>query len=126
LQGRRSLAGDSSDEDLADEKLQQAERIGKLTTEVILAIKRHCLPPTALGMRKSGLAHKVSAILHSMYLELGSMRRLEQFIPRIFNITTDLGTESSVGELPNINLSSFLSQFQSLGYCADDGNIKNI
>lgn len=95
-------------------------RIAELTVELLGAIKRHMLPPTALGMRKSSLVHKVSAILHSLYLELRGMPALRLYLKTIVNVTTDLGTESGVGDVPAIDIEKFLPQFQSVGYCSEE------
>ena len=55
------------------------------------------LPPSALGLRRTNLAHKAAALVHSIALETNhSLESLEAELSNVVSFTTDLGTEAGI------------------------------
>ena len=59
-------------------------------------VRRHVLPPAAMGAARTSLPHKMHALLHQIYLEHGSWSRVEAFCDSVACITTDQGTEAGL------------------------------
>ena len=99
----------------------RSQRKGELLHRLLTGTQRHMLPPSALGMRKASLPHKVSSIVHSLQLELWTTRDLREYLETIMNVTTDLGTEKGVGDVPDLDVSAVLPQLNMMGYADDSG-----
>ena len=82
--------------------------------------------PIALARGSSGLVDKVCAMLHSLFLETGSMESMKSILWQSVSATSDMGTEFSAAEFrvdnykvaPDIPLSlpNFLFVCASLGH----------
>eukprot|EP00974_Lingulodinium_polyedra_P074711 7239243-Lingulodinium_polyedra.AAC.1 len=64
------VAASDEDQDMDEEALGNLrDEIAVLSREVCAAVRHHVLPPTGLGLRKGGMVHKLSVVLHSIYNE---------------------------------------------------------
>jgi hypothetical protein len=81
----------------------------------------HTQTPVALGQRRSSLAHKLSAIVWTWYLETPSIQMLRKFFACMVSICTDQGTESGIADVADIPLPLLLQQLPELEVEEDDG-----
>ena len=82
---------------------------------------RHMCPPTALGMRMTSLPHKLAAITHSLFLELFSQTKLNQYKSHIISVTTDCGAEKEVGDVPRMGVAGLLPHVRVVDYEEEQG-----
>lgn len=70
-------------------------------------IRRHQLPPAALGSRRSSLLHKLHAFFHAYYNETCSWAALGGLMQTVVSVTTDAGTESGFAAAGLLDLPLF-------------------
>jgi hypothetical protein len=68
------------------------------------SISRHVLPPVCLGSGATRLADKLSALLHSLRLEVGSETAMQNYLESVTCFCTDMGTESGLSEVSHISM----------------------
>ena len=88
-----------------DPSLNAKEDEQSLIAQIREGLKTHTLPPAALGLSHSNTAHKASALLHAMTLEVPADAFQHQ-LRGVLSVTGDLGVE--------IGIPSFSSPLQEL------------
>ena len=66
----------------------------------------HLSLPTAQGSKCAGLVHKVHALLHTLYLEVGTWPQVADFLASVRAVTTDFGTEAGLTDTCNVDLTA--------------------
>ena len=120
----RRLAGNRPewhDEENAEET-ENAHELAQLNAELASLLKPtssdapvtfHICPPTAVGSRRSGLIHKIHALLHALFLESGSWAGVQTVLNTCRSIVTDQGVESGMAEARNLRLDQILPWVRS-------------
>ena len=80
-----------------------SEEGARYTQELSRWILVHTFVPVALGLRKSGLHHKICGFLHALHLAVGSITEIGNFFDTVVSITTDMGTESGLAAFHSTN-----------------------
>ena len=88
-----------------DPLLDAEEDEQKLIAQIREGLNMHTLPPAALGLSHSNTAHKASALLHAMTLEVPA-HAFQHQLRCVLSVTGDLGVE--------IGIPSFSSPLQEL------------
>ena len=90
---------------------QERSRLDKLLQAVVPhtqqpAVDIHLSLPVAQGSKRTSIAHKVHALLHTLYLEVGGWHRVGEFLASVRALTSDYGTESGLVDMMNIDLTA--------------------
>ena len=96
----RSLPGDHRDE------------IRALSATMKKLLIYHILIPIGLGARYCSLAHKWAALLHALRIEAHDWAMVRDFMQSVINITSDMGTEAALKDVPSINPNVVLPGWQ--------------
>ena len=83
-----------------------AQQFHALTQDLMHLISHHVLPLGALGTRRSSIEHIIHSILFRLRLETFSWDHVEGLVRRTFSLTADQGTESKLGDVSSVDLSS--------------------
>ena len=86
----------------------ESEQVKQKANFVSRQISAHTFLPVALGLRSSGMANKVAALFHALFLETGSLQGIERFCESVVSVTTDMGVESGVCDFHALNVADFL------------------
>ena len=101
--------GDGEEEAGADD-VSVSDALALLT-----AFHPHTLPPVGLGSGAAALVNKAEAFLHQVVLECRSTPEfMEPFLSTVAGLTTDLGTESLLANVP-VALASLLPNIAAPG-----------
>ena len=87
---------------------EEQEERARLTRQVTSAFTCHQFLPGALGAGAASLPHKASTLLSRLQHETGSAASLQRLCCRIVSVTTDMGTELG---LPDVPAAEFWSHF---------------
>lgn len=71
-----------------------------LDAELRDMISRHVPIPTSIGSGRGSVAHKAHALLHSLYMDLGSWASVRDFMASVVSFTSDQGVEALLATLP--------------------------
>jgi hypothetical protein len=71
-----------------------------LDVELREMIARHVPIPTSIGSGRGSVAHKAHALLHSLFMDLGSWKALKNFMASVVSFTSDQGVEALLASLP--------------------------
>lgn len=89
---------EDSDPDAVDTAVRDFR---ELTSELGGLLDRHVWVPMGLGCRRAGLAFKLHALFHAMFLEVGSWKGVKELCRhRVVSITTDMGVEMGIASTP--------------------------
>jgi hypothetical protein len=102
--------------DISEEGTRLAQKLASL-------ISVHTFVPVALGLRKSSLHHKISGLLHAIFLSVGSLERIGSFLDSVVSVTTDLGTEAGLAEFHNLDFRDLLPEWLQLSPLEADGDV---
>ena len=92
-----------SNSDDGDVPYHENNRIGWSRT-LRRCIKRHTMPPVALGSREQNLTHKLKCLLHAIFLEAGPDEDdVRAFIASLVCSTSDWGTEAGLPDILNFH-----------------------
>ncbi len=90
---------------------------GQSATEALDLVCHVVLTPAGLGSGAQSLVHKMAALMWQLRLLVGKTTYIEEFCESVASITTDLGTESGLAEVPRLPIGEWLSwgcEWQSL------------
>ena len=87
---------------------QERSRLDKLLQAVAQqpAVDIHLSVPVAHGSKRASIAHKVHALLHTLYLEVGGWHRVGEFLASTRALTSDYGAESGLVDMMNVDLTA--------------------
>ena len=91
IQRLRTFAGDHS------------KQLESLAQTMHKCVDHRVLIPVGLGAKHMTLPHKWSCILHALRIEADDWEMVERLTSRVINLTSDMGTEVHLQEVPNIN-----------------------
>ena len=66
----------------------------------------HLSFPTAQGSKRASIVHKIHALLHTLYLEVGGWHQVAGFLASVRSVTTDFGAESGLADMGSIDVSA--------------------
>ena len=72
-------------------------------------IGRTNLPPVSVGSKRASTWHKMHALVHGVFLLLGSWQKVCDLLGRVRSWTCDMGTERLLARFPNVHISSLVS-----------------
>ena len=94
-----------SDEDDMNATERQRRKLSDLIAQ---SCSIHVLPPVGLGLQKTSLEDKVSAMAHQCFLETANIECLEHTLDTFCSFTTDMGTELGFTTFKTCDVSSLL------------------
>ena len=84
-------------------------------------VRERVLPPVAMGSGKTGIEHKVAAMLHALALESADSRTLDGALNSIVSFTTDLGTEAKISDFTVLAKEELMPPWMASGMLQPDG-----
>ena len=72
---------------------EEMERRVELCQQLLAEIRVHTQPPQAMALGLTAIESKLSALVFSFYLEVGTLQGLKTFLDSFVSFTTDMGTE---------------------------------
>ena len=103
-------------QDMRDQALRWAASLEAM-------IHKHTLVPVALGSGRCGVVRKFQALCHSFWLETLSSQLLKQCLENVYWITTDLGAEAQLTDVPPTPFQEVLGSYVDLKAPIGDDNV---
>ena len=99
---------DLKDEDVGQDGVAIKERRQCLSKSLLDCVDHTIVPPTTLGAARTSLIHKLHALLHGLWLILGSWSAMFAWADGLFSIASDQGTEVGLADAAGIDLPTFM------------------